>query len=697
MSSQNSTTPDDHRPDEEIPLPSNLNYRMLVEKIKDTIWYADLNLNFTYISPAATEIIGFSQAEAMSHSISEMLTPASAKYSCEFLSNALGEASRNPAILDQPHTLEVEFLRKDGGTIWTEVRVAFIRDDNGVPVGVLGVTHDISARKQAEESLQRSEERYRRLIETTNEWVWEIDADAVITYASQKVNQQLGYEPEELVGVAVFDLMPPDEVEQVRRVFGDIVSRGEPMVALEITLLHRNGARVIVESTCLPSFDSNGRMIGYQGCNRDITERKIAERELKNYSAALEDANRTLHELYSAAEAATRAKSEFLANMSHEIRTPMTAILGYAELLLEKMEQPEDVDAVLTIKRNGDYLLQLINDILDLTKIEAGKMEIEARDCSPAAIVADVISMMQIRAEARNLAMNVEVSGPIPETIRSDPLRLRQILVNLLGNAVKFTELGSVRLAVWMEAAADGSRQLRFDVTDTGVGMTESQVGSLFQPFTQCDASTSRKFGGTGLGLAISKRLAEMLGGDIEVKSTPGVGSTFSATIAVGPLDGVRMIDELDRTVRLPLETPEKKTAPTKLDCRLLLVEDGPDNQRLLSFVLKRAGAEVVLAENGQVALTAALNARRDGKPFDLVLMDMQMPVLDGYEATRRLRAEGFDRPIIALTAHAMSGDREKCIEAGCDDYVSKPIDRAAMLETLSRNLNAVEQTGAGV
>lgn len=696
MSSQKSTTSDDHRPNEEIPLPSNLNYRMLVEKIKDTIWYADLNLNFTYISPAATEIIGFSQAEAMSHSIAEMLTPASAQHACEFLSGLLNKAIHNPTILDQPHTLEIEFVCKDGGTIWTEVRIAFICNDNGVPVGVLGVTHDISARKQAEESLQRSEGRYRRLVETTDDWVWEVDADAIYTYASPKVKELIGYEPEEIIGVSVFDLMPPDEVDRVRSEFCEKALRGEPLVAMENTMLHKDGSRVIIETTGVPLFDSEGKLTGYQGCDRDITARKIAERDLKNYSAALEDANRTLRELYTAAEAATRAKSEFLANMSHEIRTPMTAILGYAELLLENMKRPEDIEATMTIKRNGDHLLQLINDILDLTKIEAGKMEIEPCDCLPAAIVADVVSLMRVRTEAKKLALDIQLSGPIPETIRTDPLRLRQILINLLGNAIKFTELGSIRLTVWMETDDDGSHRMRFDVTDTGIGMAENQIDSLFQPFTQCDASTSRKFGGTGLGLAISKRLAEMLGGGIEVKSTPDLGSTFSATVATGPLQNVRMIDKVDKAASPTYDSPEKKKPPKILGCRLLLVEDGPDNQRLISFVLKRAGAEVVLAENGQEALDIVQGAQPHGNPFDLILMDMQMPILDGYEATRRLRTEGFNNPIIALTAHAMSGDREKCIEAGCNDYLSKPIDRPALIETVTRHLNPVECTASG-
>ena len=643
------------------------------------------------LSPAVEEMYGvYAVREPVAHSLPQSMTPASAELVRKTLIEILAAAEQDPSILDRPQTVEVEFYHKDGRTLWAEVRTAFLRDNAGNPVGIMGVTRDISARKQAEESLQRSEERYRRVVETTNEWVWEVDDKAVYTYASPKVKELLGYEPEEIVGRSAFDFMPPDEAQRVGRLFGETAARGESLVALENTLLHKDGSRVVVETTGEPMFDAEGRLVGYQGCDRDVTARKIAERELKDYSAALEDANRTLKKLYVAAEAATRAKSEFLANMSHEIRTPMTAILGFTELLLGSLHAAEDIEAALTIKRNGDYLLNLINDILDLTKIEVGKLEIEPIACSPAAIVAETASLMQCRAAEKNLALDVEFDGPVPETIRSDPLRLRQILINLLGNAVKFTELGGVRLVVKLQQDERDSPQLRFDVIDTGIGIAESQLAALFRPFMQCDASTSRKFGGTGLGLAISKRLATMLGGDIIVSSRPGAGSTFSLTIATGPLVNTRMIENYENAgAYARRQLPAGDGSSAKLDCRLLLVEDGPDNQRLISFLLRKAGAEVELAENGQRAQELIHDAQRLGRPFDLILMDMQMPVVDGYEATRRLRAEGFKYPIIALTAHAMSGDRARCLEAGCDDYVSKPIDKTTLLETVARRIHA--------
>ncbi|MBN1393965.1 MAG: PAS domain S-box protein [Pirellulales bacterium] len=668
------------------PLPSELSYRLLVEGSKDVIWSADLDLNFTYISPVVEEVLGFTPAEAAARPLSESMTSASAELVWNKLADLLAAGRKDPSVFDRSHTVEVEFHHKKGHVVKAEIRTAFIRDDRGKPVGILGVTRDVGEYKRAEESLQRSEDRYRRLVETTSEWVWEVDAEAVYTYAGPKVKKLLGYEPEEIVGRTVFDLMPPEEALRVGKAFGKIAAAHEPLIDFENILLHKNGDRVIVETTGVPLFDSNGRFVGYQGCDRDVTARRMAEKMLKDYSAALEEANRSLKDLYVAAKSATRAKSEFLANMSHEIRSPMTSILGFAEILLGNLREPENLEAATTIKRNGEYLLNLINDILDLTKIEAGKLTIEPIEFSPAAVVKEIASSMRGGAMEKGLAFDVDFDGPIPALIRSDPLRLRQILLNLLGNAIKFTDRGGVRLCVRRESDAAGRPRLRFDVSDTGIGVSEDQIASLFRPFVQGDSSTNKRFGGTGLGLAISKRLAKLLGGDIAVSGSPGRGSTFSLTIAAGPVNDAEMIDADERAVEAarPKSLPEGASA-LKLDCRLLLVEDGVDNQRLIAFILEKAGAKVLLAENGRVALEMVHEAQRGGRPFDLILMDMQMPVLDGYETTRLLRAEGFDRPIVALTAHAMAGDRAKCIEAGCSDYVSKPIDRARLLNAVAR------------
>ncbi|MEO2048645.1 MAG: response regulator, partial [Pirellulales bacterium] len=414
----------------------------------------------------------------------------------------------------------------------------------------------------------------------------------------------------------------------------------------------------------------------------DLERQKAA---IEERNSALEIVRKDVEEKVQELAITSQYKSDFLANMSHEIRTPMTAILGFTDIVRDKVRDPENKEWLDKIQRNGNHLLGIINDILDISKIESNKMSVETIDVSPSQIMTDVISLMSVRTVGRGLSLRIEFDGPIPQTIQSDPTRLRQILVNLTGNAIKFTEVGEVRLVARVLDHDSDEPRMVIDVVDTGMGMTEDQLGNLFQPFVQADTSTTRKFGGTGLGLTISKRLSEMLGGGIAVRSVSGEGSTFSLTVSTGPLNGVKMVDspaESDATVEV---VSDAEGADFRLDCRVLLAEDGPDNQRLISFILKKVGAEITVAENGQIALDRALAARDDHNPYDVILMDMQMPVLDGYTATAKLREAGYTGPIIALTAHAMSSDRKKCIDAGCDDYSTKPINRKQLISLVAK------------
>ncbi len=422
-----------------------------------------------------------------------------------------------------------------------------------------------------------------------------------------------------------------------------------------------------------------------------IVRSKLTESKLDKYVADLETVNRHLEKSSFVAHAATHAKSDFLANMSHEIRTPMTAIIGYIELIAEGCQNrcefsPTTSEHLEAVRRNADYLLGLINNILDLSKIEAGECCVERIRCDLPRLVSEIVALMKLRAEEKGLSLVIQYDGSIPETIATDPIRLRQILVNLMGNAIKFTERGEVRVAMRVLDRDGDEPRLQIKVVDTGIGMTEGQIPRLFQPFTPADSSTTRRFGGTGLGLTISKRLAEMLGGELHAESVLGEGSVFTATVATGPLRKIRWLENpteaesLDEQAEpsLPQENPT-------INGRILLVEDGPDNQRLISYVLKKAGADVQIAENGLIAIDAVEAAHAEGRPFDVILMDMQMPVMDGYAATRQLRAEGFTRPIVAVTAHAMSGDRQKCLQAGCNDYLTKQIDRSVLLTTVAQ------------
>ncbi len=432
-----------------------------------------------------------------------------------------------------------------------------------------------------------------------------------------------------------------------------------------------------------------------------VGERAQAEQSARRHAAELERATAAMEAARDEALAANRAKSEFLANMSHEIRTPMTAILGFTELLASDAGDPDRHLArdrrsqhVSTIRRNGEHLLAIINDILDLSKLEAGRMVVDRRPVDPLEVVGDVLSLMHVKSEAKGLRLEAVAETALPERIDADPQRLRQVLVNLVGNAIKFTELGGVTLGL---SCHGPTRRLQIAVTDTGIGMDAVQCDRLFQAFAQADTSMSRRFGGTGLGLHISRRLARILGGDITVESTPGQGSTFTLTVDTGDLDAVATTPRLEATRRLADAASRTAAherdpgttagaAPPLEGVRILLAEDGPDNQRLLSFHLRRAGADVRTVDNGRQAVESlTVDGTIDGPladppPVDLVVSDMQMPEMDGYEAIARLRALGCRLPVLALTAHAFAGERQRCLDAGCDAYATKPISRADLV-----------------
>jgi PAS domain S-box-containing protein len=416
---------------------------------------------------------------------------------------------------------------------------------------------------------------------------------------------------------------------------------------------------------------------------------KIAEEFSRRASIAIDNSR-----LYETSREANRAKSEFLANMSHEIRTPMTAVLGYADLIAAKEMDPQKREFIEIIKRNGKHLLELINDILDLSKVESDTLEVVTQSFSPQQIIADVQATMNVRAAEKQLDLLVEYVTDVPAVVESDPGRLRQILMNLVGNAVKFTESGSVRLEI-RHLKDPHEPQLQFAVIDTGIGITEEQSTRLFKPFSQGDPSVTRKFGGTGLGLVISQRLAQRLGGEITFDSTPGKGTTFRFTMPIGKLSGTPESGDVPTG---PLaQTPPSKTStsspPKRLQGRVLVVDDRRDVRFLTQHILTAAGADVSLASDGIEALGLLQQAARNDQVWDVILLDMQMPRLDGYETAKRLRKLGFSNPMIALTADAMQGDRDRCLQCGCDDYLTKPIDVEALLQLVDLYLRRTEKT----
>ncbi|MCH8967006.1 MAG: PAS domain S-box protein [Planctomycetes bacterium] len=472
-------------------------------------------------------------------------------------------------------------------------------------------------------ALTEAEAKTRTIVETAADGIITIDERGIIETFNLAAERMFGYVAREMVGRNIVGLMPPPHCDEHNAYLQRYREGGERKVVgmrREVVGRRKDGSTFPIEIHISESRIAARRV--FTGIVADIAERKRTEQQLKDQTAAfraanialeaqgkqmlaqqedLQSANEALEKASHRAEASNQAKSSFLANMSHEIRTPMTAILGFSETLLDPdQSESQRREAVDTIRRNGEHLLEIINDILDISKVEAGKMTTESMICSPVWLIADVISTMRVRAEEKSLALNAEYVGAIPETIRTDATRLRQILINLLGNAIKFTREGGVRLLTRYVRTGDGESLLQFDIIDTGIGMTDDQSSTIFEVFTQGDTSHTRRFGGTGLGLALSKRLAQMLGGDITVVETqPGVGTRFRATVGTGPMEGIPMIEATAASV-LPDQPDRKPNARApRLDGRILLAEDCRDNQKLISMILRAGGAEVEIVANG--------------------------------------------------------------------------------------------------
>ena len=400
----------------------------------------------------------------------------------------------------------------------------------------------------------------------------------------------------------------------------------------------------------------------------------------------LEQKEVELRESRDAAETASRAKSAFLANMSHEIRTPMNAILGFTEVLRRGYDRggQEWKNHLTTIHSSGKHLLELINDILDLSKVESGKLQVECIDTTPHAIVREVVKVLGVKAREKNIVLDLSAGGPVPERISTDPGRLRQIVTNLVGNAIKFTETGGVSVVLRIESSVQPPMYV-IDVIDTGIGMEQDTLENIFNPFEQADNSVTRRFGGTGLGLSISKRFAEALGGAINVRSTPGEGSTFTVSLDPGPLDSIRMLEPNELALHGESVEPDGGMVWEFPASRVLVVDDGKQNRDLIRLVLNEAKIEVEEAENGKLAVEKASD-----RPFDIILMDINMPVMDGFTALELMRSQGLEIPILALTADVMEGFEERVLSAGFTGYISKPIDFDVLLDNLAKHRGAV-------
>lgn len=503
-----------------------------------------------------------------------------------------------------------------------------------------------------------TEEVWRGLVESAPDALVTVNAEGDIVYVSSQVKTVFGYERDELLGRKIECLLP----ERYRH--RHVAQRGgflqtmkfRPMGAgLELFGRHKDGSEIPIEISLSPLKTPQGVMV--TAAIRDVTDRKRAQEELKKARES--------------AEAASRSKSEFLANMSHEIRTPLAGILGYSEMIALYCNSPEErADYLTRIRRCADTLTELINDILDLSKVEAGALNVELVAFNVVSEIENIVQLLQGSAAEKHLSFDVQYERPFPEVIVSDPTRFRQILTNLVGNAIKFTDSGRVSLRVYR--AAGEVDNFYFQVSDTGCGLTLEQQNRLFQIFVQADSSTTRKYGGTGLGLALSRRLAEALGGELNlISSEPGKGSVFLLRL---PSQRAAIAPAVEKSAGSSGGTHQLASM------RLLVAEDNSDNQEMIARFLRENGAVVEVVGNGREALH-----RAQAEKFDAILMDVQMPELDGYEVTRRLRGLGIQVPIIVLTAHAMNDEREKARAAGCNEFLTKPINLTKLIQTVAR------------
>jgi PAS domain S-box-containing protein len=641
---------------------SEARFRIMADGCPAVMWTTNAQGGVQFINRTYREFCGTTYEQVEGGKWQLLIHPADApEYVAEFQ-----RAVRERA----PFRAEARLLRADGEWRWVESYAEPRLSPGGEYLGHVGLSPDITERKIAEQALRTSEEKFRQLAENIHEVFWMMSPAAdEIFYISPAYEQVWGRTCESLYRspMSWVEAIHPDDLERAHLLFARQI-QGES-VDSEYRIRLPDGQVRWIRDRAFPIRGEAGQIIRVAGIAENITRQKRYEEELIDAREG--------------ADAANRAKSSFLANMSHEIRTPMNGVLGMGQLLLETELTAEQRQYVTVAQTSGRALLALIDDILDLSKIEAKKVTLEDASFDPRRVIEDVVELLRVQANAKGLHFHSRVSPEIPRFLRGDAHRLRQILTNLAGNAIKFTERGEVRLDTALERRG-GAATVRFSITDTGIGLRPDQAARLFSPFVQADASTTRKYGGTGLGLAICKQLVEMMGGTIGVDSREGRGSTFWFTAVL------QLTAEPERQLPGEPELPGRfeagrATIPAGRAARILVAEDNATNRDVALAQLRKLGYAASAAANG----AEVIEALRDGG-FDLVLMDCQMPVMDGFEATRRIRASAHPAiPIVAVTAGATLDERIRCLDEGMNDYLAKPVDLGLLADTLAKWLPA--------
>lgn len=684
---------------------NELKFRTIIESITDIIYVYDENGIINYISPNF-KIYGYDSDDIIGHSLFEFFHPDDQQM--------LLIAFKKVVDSDERISIILRLLTKKGEIriIEANYKGSFYLDDKTKFYS--GIFRDITERKMAEDALAFSEAKYRSIVENIQDIVYTLNQTGIFTYVSPSI-KTIGYKPEELTGRYIIELIHPADQQIFIESIVRLVETGE-MTLTAFRLISKSDEVKIVEITGKSIVFSKESSVHYSGIIRDVTEQKkteeeltkhkesleqlveertsdlerinsvlreeISERKLANY--ALKKREKELNQAKEYAEKCNKAKGDFLANVSHEIRTPLNAIIGFCELILSESDPEKAKNYALFAMTESDVLLELINELLDMAKIDSGKITIDSTIFDLKELLNTICRSMNLRVMQKGLNLSCSIDEKTPIYIEGDPMRLRQVILNLLSNAIKFTDDGIIRISVKPLEEDDMNNTLLFDIEDTGIGIPEDKLSHIFDSFIQADGSTTRKYGGTGLGTTISKKLVEIMGGTIGAESKPGVGSRFWFTVPVKRQNaatdrktmGIGNIDDTDAG-------KDEITASSHAGCRILLVEDYIANRDIAMVYLANEGFYAEYAVNGKEAVFMCLETK-----YDLILMDVQMPEMDGYKATDLIRKKDSankETPILGMTANAYKSDLDKCIESGMDDVITKPIRKKAFIEAIRK------------
>ena len=623
----------------------------------------------TLFNSVAEQLTGWTSAEAEGQRVDDVVWLVDAT-TRRAVSNPVWTALQDGSV--QTPGTQVLLIARDGTERLIARSCAPIKDEEGRALGAVLVFRDVTEEARRAADLRISRERFAQVAEQSGEWIWEMDTEGLCTYSSPTCRTLFGYTEEEIVGrMSFFDLHPVEGREEFRSGAIEWIRGRVAFRDLYSKVSAADGRVLDVLINGVPMVDQQGALLGYRGSVRDITERRRAEQALILTNRELEAAITRANELAEEARQANAAKSEFVATMSHEIRTPMNGVIGMTTLLLDSELNPQQRQYAEVVRTSGETLLNIINDILDFSKIEARRLDLEVIDFDLRTTLEDATSLLALKAHEKGLELTCEVEDLVPSSLKGDPGRLRQVIVNLVGNSLKFTTQGEVRVSVRVEDVSGDRVRLKFGVTDTGIGIPADRIDQLFAAFTQVDASTTRRYGGTGLGLAISKRLVELMGGTIGCESEVGKGSCFWFTAVF----------------RRQASTSDRVQASLNLaGLRVLVVDDNAANRVIVTEMLRSWGCRPDLAEDGAHAIDKLEAAARDGRPFDVALVDYFMPGMDGEELGRRVKQqpELAGIRLIVLTSLAQRGDAARLDAAGFDGYLTKPVRRSQLHDVLA-------------